>query len=422
MFKSCSGNGFTSSGVLGTSRYNDQYRCVVRSASRSSAGLTVGFVVFGDGSLGPLQEPDESKLEWDGGEATPSSKKYVLYDPEFCISGSLTYSDVPTDVPVSFTFGKGGYSKVEISHGCDAEVTQSSVDAAPIPEGGNKKALLVGINYLGKGCELGGCINDVRGQMEVLKSNFGFEEENIKLLTEDQDSDDVKPTKATIMAGLEWLLDGAAAGDLLFFHYSGHGTQYPDQTGEEPDGQNEAICPLDCQDAPWPDNLVLDNELHTALCEKLPENCKCVCIYDCCHSGSVGDLEVQKDFCLPGMEDLQTKTRFLKPPDDIAEQIAGFSHAPGTAKKGVAAKGAEKKHLWIFSGCQDNQTSADAFINGKRQGALTWGLTKALGDADYDITYESLLIATRANLKGQYSQVPALSTTDESYLPAKYMA
>ena len=34
--------------------------------------------------------------------------------------------------------------------------------------------------------------------------------------------------------------------------------------------------------------------------------------------------------------------------------------------------------LWVFSGCQDDQTSADAHVEGIYQGAFTWALLKAL--------------------------------------------
>ena len=40
------------------------------------------------------------------------------------------------------------------------------------------------------------------------------------------------PTKANIIAGLKWLAEGAQAGDVLFFSYSGHGCQEEDPEGE----------------------------------------------------------------------------------------------------------------------------------------------------------------------------------------------
>merc|ERR1711933_473502 len=42
----------------------------------------------------------------------------------------------------------------------------------------------------------------------------------------------------------------------------------------------------------------------------------------------------------------------------------------------------QQKYLWVFSGCQDSQTSADVSIGGTRRGAFTWAFTKALADMD----------------------------------------
>jgi len=59
-----------------------------------------------------------------------------------------------------------------------------------------KKALLIGINYSGTANELGGCINDVRSEMRVLTNVFGFPQENVLLLTEDQNDSSKLPTCA----------------------------------------------------------------------------------------------------------------------------------------------------------------------------------------------------------------------------------
>lgn len=50
--------------------------------------------------------------------------------------------------------------------------------------------------------------------MAHLSDKWGFEPENIRVLTEDSES----PTKANILAAMKWLLEGAEAQDLLFFH------------------------------------------------------------------------------------------------------------------------------------------------------------------------------------------------------------
>ena len=48
---------------------------------------------------------------------------------------------------------------------------------------------------------------------------------------------------------MNWLVRGAQPNDSLFFHYSGHGSQQQDHDGDEVDGTDETICPVDYKDA-----------------------------------------------------------------------------------------------------------------------------------------------------------------------------
>jgi len=51
------------------------------------------------------------------------------------------------------------------------------------------------------------------------------------------------------LEGISWLVSGAAAGDLLFFQFSGHGGQTKDLNGDEDDGIDEVIFPCDFKTA-----------------------------------------------------------------------------------------------------------------------------------------------------------------------------
>jgi metacaspase-1 len=80
------------------------------------------------------------------------------------------------------------------------------------------RALLVGINAFPPS-PLRGCINDVQDIALLLEQEFGFANSQITLLTDGQ------ATKAAIVAQLKTLIEDAASGDRILFHYSGHGTQ-----------------------------------------------------------------------------------------------------------------------------------------------------------------------------------------------------
>lgn len=282
---------------------------------------------------------------------------------------------------------------------------------------GKKKALLVGINYIGTSSQLGGCINDVKNQKRLLIDHFGFSEDDILMLTEDQGDDSKLPTSQHMREGFKWLLRGASKGDFLFFAYSGHGSQIPNKDGTESDGRTEILCPLDIQ-ANWYKNAITDDYLNDVFFKQLPPGVRCVITYDCCHSGTMTDLPVSREI---KPDDLDIKYRFLEPPEDIKAALQA------TTSRGIGPPlSLDGKLLWTISGCQDAQLSADATIGGQRQGAMTWALMESLAKGGprgaWTYRYDDLIETMRAKLKAKgFSQDPALCTTDEKLLDRFYL-
>lgn len=89
-------------------------------------------------------------------------------------------------------------------------------------EKGKRLAVLVGCNYPNTMNELHGCHNDVLAMRDVLMARFQFDPNNIELLT-DKPGSSVMPT-GNIMSALNRMIEQAVPGDVLYFHYSGHGT------------------------------------------------------------------------------------------------------------------------------------------------------------------------------------------------------
>ena len=113
--------------------------------------------------------------------------------------------------------------------------------------GGKKKMLatLVGCNYAAKeGFELQGCINDVHATRTVLLDRFGFAPGDVTVLTDDPGAGAVLPTGAGVRQALADMVARAAPGDVLFFHFSGHGTLVPPVSGHG-GRDDEAIVPCD---------------------------------------------------------------------------------------------------------------------------------------------------------------------------------
>jgi len=86
---------------------------------------------------------------------------------------------------------------------------------------GNRKALLIGINYFGQRGQLRGCINDVKNMSTYLNNHFNYKREDMVILTDDQQNPMSQPTKQNILRAMHWLVKDARPNDSLFFHYSG---------------------------------------------------------------------------------------------------------------------------------------------------------------------------------------------------------
>jgi hypothetical protein len=144
-----------------------------------------------------------------------------------------------------------------------------------------KKAVLIGCNYSGTKAELKGCINDVKRMHKSLLDLYGFSEDDITVLIDTDDSYK-QPTGKNIREALNTLVRSAESGDLLFVHYSGHGTRLPAETGEDDDtGYDECIVPTDM-------NLITDDDFRDFV-DQVPQGCRITIVSDSCHSGGLID-------------------------------------------------------------------------------------------------------------------------------------
>lgn len=113
----------------------------------------------------------------------------------------------------------------------------------------------------------------------------------MKFLTEIQNAEEETdpyriPTKQNMRMALYWLVQGCQPGDSLLFHYSGHGSQQRNYNGDEVDGFDETICPLDFETQ----GMIVDDEINATIVRPLPQGVKLHAIIDACHSGTVLDL------------------------------------------------------------------------------------------------------------------------------------
>jgi hypothetical protein len=292
----------------------------------------------------------------------------------------------------------------------------TSVPSQQTVSGGRCKALFIGINYKGKHGELRGCINDVITMRNVARATaFDLRDgANCRVLVDDERFPHVHglPTKRNIMESLRWLAEDARPGDNLLFHYSGHGSQLRDQDGDEADGYDEALVPLDYEHM----GLVRDDDIFAILCRDLPKGVRLTCIADCCHAGSVMDLEYQWRW---------RGETFMPAPPHKKKARAGNQPAVLSRDFTIVSKKHTKADVLLFSGCKDEQTSADVTdVNtfkhdyhgpGAAGGACTNAIAEILSSATVSgssVPMGRLLEMMQRNLKmRQYTQVPQLSAS-----------
>ncbi|KAK0384323.1 hypothetical protein NLU13_8411 [Sarocladium strictum] len=283
---------------------------------------------------------------------------------------------------------------------------------------GRRKALLIGINYFGQRGQLRGCINDVRNMTAYLVEHFGYRREDMVILTDDQQRQMSIPTKQNILRAMHWLVKDARPNDSLFFHYSGHGGQTKDLDGDEPDGYDEVIYPVDFRHK----GHITDDEMHRIMVQPLQAGVRLTAIFDSCHSGTALDLPY-----------IYSTSGVIKEPDMAKEAAQGllgvvssysrgdmggmFSAGKDFWKKFTTGEEAHSRSLAtktspadvvMFSGSKDDQTSADATIAQQATGAMSWAFVTALKKNPQQ-SYVQLLNSIRDELAQKYTQRPQLS-------------
>ena len=271
---------------------------------------------------------------------------------------------------------------------------------------GNRKAVLVGINYPGTQFALRGCVNDVMAMKEVLVNNYGFTDPTqVKVLTDGQ------ATTVNMINHLEWLVGGSAPGDVLFFHYSGHGSQLPDgsDADPEPDGLDEIICPIDLD---WKAKVIRDDDLRRVF-DKIPPGVSLTVVLDCCNSGGAMDqfnqyqplgIGAAREILSEGEEFVN---RYMPMPEHLMEEVRAYQLQ---VKPSTMLTRSVQEIGMLITGCQSQQTSADAWIGGKYMGAATYYITQTMKEHNFDLDYKTLIDGVNNQIAAAgYTQRPELN-------------
>jgi hypothetical protein len=250
-----------------------------------------------------------------------------------------------------------------------------------------KLALLVGINeYEANLGSLQGCLTDVEMQRELLINRFGFNRNDILEVT------NAKATRQGILTAFEeHLIKQAKPGDVVVFHYSGHGSRVRDPDPlDKKDPFNSTMVPSDrpsdsatSSANPVPD--IMGQTLFLLMSALPTENLTVV--LDSCYSGGGkrGNLLVRSARLDRGVtldvspNELEYQNQWLSKLNlskekFLAERIKGVA-------KGVVITSASRDEL-----------ATDAPFDGFHAGAFTYLLTRYLWQENRDNSLETVFV------------------------------
>lgn len=271
-----------------------------------------------------------------------------------------------------------GLSQTGFLQQCD-RYSKALAQATP-----RKLALLVGINnYTPDIGRLRGCLTDIEMQYELLVHRFGFQPDDIKIISDPIDgilSDRITapPTRDNILGAFEdHLINQATAGDVVVFHYSGHGSLVKEENGiPEYNNRNGTIVPVDGRVNTTPENPQVDDIMGKTLflLSYALKTDNVSLILDSCHSGggTRGNLVVRaaNDRLLSGE---------IEPSDvELAYQERWREYnqlSPGKLKE-LRQAGIAKG--MTMGSARINQLAADAPFGDFHAGAFTYLLTRYL--------------------------------------------
>jgi hypothetical protein len=281
---------------------------------------------------------------------------------------------VPTRAP---TAASGGQAP-----GGQATATAGAREETAAPPSGRRHALLIGVDEypLLQGADLRGCVNDVELMGSLLRDSFGFADEAVVTLRNQE------ATQAGIQAAFDALIRRVGRNDLVVVHYSGHGSQMTDREGDEADGLDETIVPHDSGRAPNPNRDISDDQIYAWLLQLSELTPYVTVIFDCCHSGTVS----RDPFGAAG----RWVEPDLRPVDQLPPSPVTSSRSASARQAGPSGWLPLSERYVLIAGCRDTESSYEHAVGEDggevHHGALTYFLCRELCKAVPGTTYRDV--------------------------------
>lgn len=236
--------------------------------------------------------------------------------------------------------------------------------------------LSIGIDYARTPHALKGCVNDSNNFMNFVRSRLGrsiaYQRQMVDTVST---AEEMYPSRANMEREMLRLVRHVQNRNLkkVVLHYSGHGTQVPDRSGDEADGLDEAILPADHKNS----GVITDDWLQERVIAAFGPDVQVFGLIDACHSASILDLKYNLE---------PSQSVVVNPNVDHAAQVM------------------------MISGCADSSVSYDAWdAKYGASGAMTVAFLRS---AEPHKSAINVLTDMRAHLKQKgYPQLPQLSSS-----------
>jgi hypothetical protein len=226
---------------------------------------------------------------------------------------------------------------------------------------------------------LNGCVNDGDNFLKYINS-LGKPVEVIQLY-------DAYATADNIRKAFEKVKAKAKRWDLVIHQFSGHGVEIPVDKKF-----HQLVCPVNFS---WDDMKTFITDTNYAeMWKGFNIGVQKLWVSDSCHSGGLSTRNL-----VAGKEQ---KSRSMPIPTEVMKDIIENISIGTERVKPYDFDGV------LITGCQDKQTSADAYINDSYQGAFTWALLNVLKENDR-LTLKNVRAKTNALLlSSSFTQTPNL--------------
>lgn len=235
-----------------------------------------------------------------------------------------------------------------------------------------KRALLIGISEYTTHTQPSDDIwANIHGanDVELLSQTLNKQNFKIKKLT------NKTATAKQIRKEFARFITSCRPGDIVYLHFSCHGQPVEDMNGDEEDGWDEAIIPIDAQkiyqkDKYTGDNHIKDDELNEYLCSirnKVGNKGFVYVVIDACHAGSSYRGDEEDDSII-----VRGTNRGFSP--------SGKQFAPRIDKRGKirVEKSASMANICILEACRSYQVNSEILEDGVYYGSLSFYVNKVL--------------------------------------------